>query len=71
MTEESPTLLAKQVDEMKTIIMLSVILSLAATPILAEVLNDHWMKPEPLYTNECQWNQYACIRPQVSFAFLR
>ncbi|TPG93277.1 hypothetical protein EAH72_20300 [Pseudomonas caspiana] len=61
----------KQVGEMKTIIMLSVIVSLATIPLLAQVLNELWIKPGQLITSECQSSRYICFRPEVSFASLR
>ncbi|HCS44727.1 MAG TPA: hypothetical protein DIW52_18180 [Pseudomonas sp.] len=59
-----------QVDGMKTIIMFSVILSLATTPILVDVLSVFWRSPVPLVSYECQFNHNACFKPEVRFASL-
>ena len=61
----------KQVEGMKTIITFSVILLLAATPILVEAVSMFWRSPGPLVTYECQLDNYACFKPVPSFASLR
>lgn len=59
----------KQVDDMKTIIMLSLIIaSLTATAVM---LNELRNESQRLATAECQVNRYACFKPAVSFASLR
>lgn len=61
------TLARKQVDQMKTIIMLSLAVSMIAA---VTVLNEARLESRRLAANECQVNHYACFRPAVGFASL-
>ena len=53
---------------MKTIMMLSVLVSLI---VIAVLINEIRLESRLLASRECQLNQYTCFKPAVSFASLR